>query len=170
MVTIYYTFSRYKDWKLSFAATDKGLCYVGFDETSMDELKKCCTKQFQHCTFVEDEYRLFPYFEQLKAYLDGDLTTFTIPLHYQGTDFQMKVWNALLSIPYGKTVSYSQIASTIEKPKAVRAVGTAIGQNTIPIVIPCHRVIGKNGSLVGYSGGLPIKEKLLSIEGAHQIA
>lgn len=167
MVTIYYTFSRYKDWKLSLAATDKGLCYVGFDETSMYGLKKCCTKQFQLCIFVEDEYRLFPSFEQLKAYLDGDLTTFTIPLHYQGTDFQMKVWNALLSIPYGKTVSYSQIASSIENPNAIRAVGTAIGKNPIPIVIPCHRVIAKDGSLGGYSGGLPVKKKLLEIEGVN---
>lgn len=148
MVTIYYTFFQYKDWDLLLAATNKGLCYIGFQERTIDDLLKVCKKQFNQCTFVEDENELIPYINQLKDYFDGVLTTFTIPIHFHGTDFQRKVWNTLLSIPYGKTVSYSEIASSIQNPKAIRAVGTAIGKNPIPIVIPCHRVIGKNGSLL----------------------
>jgi methylated-DNA-[protein]-cysteine S-methyltransferase len=93
------------------------------------------------------------------------LRRFDLPLDPQGTDFQKRVWQALLSIPYGETRSYSQIAATIGSPAAVRAVGAANGANPLPIVVPCHRVIGSNGKLVGYGGGLPLKIRLLEIEG-----
>ena len=85
----------------------------------------------------------------------------------QGTEFQRRVWNELLHIPYGETRSYSFVANTIGAPKAVRAVGAANGQNPIPIVVPCHRVIGAGGSLVGYGGGLPLKRFLLDLEAGH---
>ena len=84
----------------------------------------------------------------------------------QGTDFQLRVWRELESIPYGETRSYSQIAAAIGAPQAVRAVGAANGANPIPIVVPCHRVIGSGGKLVGYGGGLPLKKRLLALEGA----
>jgi len=101
---------------------------------------------------------------QLNKYFDGKLKQFTIPLNFTGTDFQIKVWNKLINIPYGQTKSYSEIAQLINNKKAVQAVGNANNKNPIPIIIPCHRVIGKNGKLVGYAGGLEIKQTLLAIE------
>jgi methylated-DNA-[protein]-cysteine S-methyltransferase len=103
---------------------------------------------------------------QLRAYFSGDLRAFDLPLDLQGTPFQLRVWRALLTIPYGATRSYSQIALAIGAPQAVRAVGAANGANPIAIVVPCHRVIGSGGSLTGYGGGLPLKRKLLELEGA----
>lgn len=102
--------------------------------------------------------------EQLKAYFAGDLTEFDLKLELAGTDFQRRVWAALLTIPYGKTRSYSQIARQIGAPSASRAVGLANGRNPISIIVPCHRVIGANGSLTGYSGGIDRKRALLDLE------
>jgi methylated-DNA-[protein]-cysteine S-methyltransferase len=102
--------------------------------------------------------------EQLRAYFGGELKVFELPLVPEGTDFQKSVWDALLAIPYGETRSYLQIAEFIGIPKSVRAVGAANGQNPIPIVIPCHRVIGSNGKLTGFGGGLPLKRLLLDLE------
>lgn len=101
---------------------------------------------------------------QLDEYFSGKRKEFDLPLRAQGTEFQQKVWNALLDIPYGETRYYGEIANTIGNPKAPRAVGLANNRNPISIFIPCHRVIGKNGKLVGYGGGLHIKELLLSLE------
>jgi len=105
--------------------------------------------------------------KQLKEYFLRQREEFDIPLKFQiGTDFQRKVWKALQSIPYSKLCSYSDIAQRINSPKAVRAVGAANGKNPIPIIIPCHRVIGKSGKLVGFSSGLDLKRRLLKLEGA----
>jgi len=101
---------------------------------------------------------------QLRAYFAGDLEAFDLPLAPEGTPFQRKVWDKLLTIPYGETISYGQLAMRVGNPNASRAVGLANGSNPIPIIIPCHRVIGSNGKLTGYGGGLPIKEKLLALE------
>lgn len=101
---------------------------------------------------------------QLDEYLSGKRKTFDIPYKLYGTDFQMKVWTALTKIPYGETRSYKEIAESIESPRACRAVGMANHYNPIMIVIPCHRVIGSSGSLVGYGGGIDLKEKFLKIE------
>ncbi len=101
---------------------------------------------------------------QLDEYFNGKRYNFNIPLNLEGTDFQKSVWKALEEIPYGETKSYSEIAEYIGNPKACRAVGLANNKNPISIIIPCHRVIGKNGKLVGYGGGLDIKEKLLKLE------
>jgi methylated-DNA-[protein]-cysteine S-methyltransferase len=102
--------------------------------------------------------------KQVGAYFSGRLKEFDLPLAPQGTPFQTSVWKALLKIPYGETVSYGTIAKRLGKPNAMRAVGLANGSNPIAIVIPCHRVIGSNGSLTGYGGGLPIKQALLALE------
>jgi methylated-DNA-[protein]-cysteine S-methyltransferase len=104
--------------------------------------------------------------KQLKAYFAGRLTEFDLPLSPHGTEFQLKVWETLRTIPYGETWSYGQLARRIRKPAASRAVGAANGQNPIPVIVPCHRVIGADGSLTGFGGGLPIKQKLLALEGA----
>jgi methylated-DNA-[protein]-cysteine S-methyltransferase len=105
--------------------------------------------------------------EQLRAYFAGELRDFELTLDMQGTGFQQRVWGELRNIPYGETRSYSFVANTIGAPKAVRAVGAANGRNPIPIVVPCHRVIGAGGSLVGYGGGLPLKQFLLDLEARH---
>jgi methylated-DNA-[protein]-cysteine S-methyltransferase len=102
---------------------------------------------------------------QLQAYFAGQLREFRLPLDMRGTDFQMRVWRQLQTIPYGETRSYLQIAAAIGSPKAVRAAGAANGANPIPIIVPCHRVIGASGKLVGYGGGLPLKKRLLELEG-----
>ncbi|MGA8151519.1 MAG: methylated-DNA--[protein]-cysteine S-methyltransferase [Terriglobales bacterium] len=101
---------------------------------------------------------------QLRSYFAGELEEFDLPLAPEGTAFQLKVWKRLCDIPYGETISYGELARRLENPNASRAVGLANGSNPIPIVIPCHRVIGSNGKLTGYGGGLPIKEKLLALE------
>ncbi|MQA91051.1 MAG: methylated-DNA--[protein]-cysteine S-methyltransferase [Gemmatimonas sp.] len=103
--------------------------------------------------------------EQLIAYFTGGLSEFTLPLATRGTPFQMRVWEGLRSIPYGQTISYGELAHRIGDPKAVRAVGSANGRNPLPIVLPCHRVIGADGSLTGYGGGLDRKRTLLELEG-----
>jgi len=101
---------------------------------------------------------------QLRAYFAGDLRVFDVPLEVVGTDFQKRVWSALRTIPFGETRSYSQVAGQIGSPRAVRAVGAANGRNPIPIIVPCHRVIGASGSLVGFGGGLEWKRFLLGLE------
>ena len=101
---------------------------------------------------------------EYQAYFAGELTEFSVPLAAEGTDFQQKIWRALTDIPYGKTCCYQDLADSIANPKAVRAVGMANGKNPISIIVPCHRVIGKNGTLTGYAGGIKIKAALLQLE------
>ena len=103
---------------------------------------------------------------QLDAYFAGERRTFDLPLAPRGTEFQCGVWHALATIPYGETISYAQLATRVGRPSAMRAVGAANGRNPLPIVLPCHRVIGKDGSLTGFGGGLPTKQFLLTLEGA----
>lgn len=102
--------------------------------------------------------------DQLREYLQGKRMAFDVPLAPEGTAFQKKVWEALIKIPYGETSSYGKLAKDIGKPGAARAVGLANNRNPIPVIIPCHRVIGADGSLVGYGGGLPMKDRLLALE------
>lgn len=101
---------------------------------------------------------------QLKAYLKNEIKTFDLPLDMQGTEFEKSVWNHLLTIPYGQTTYYAKIAESVSSIKAVRAVGRANGKNPVPIIVPCHRVIGKDRSLVGFALGIDVKLKLLNLE------
>jgi len=101
---------------------------------------------------------------QIDEYLAGARTQFSLPLALHGTEFQQEVWQALQTIPYGETRSYKDIAAAIGRPKALRAVGMANNRNPIAIIVPCHRVIGRDGSLTGYGGGLPLKQRLLELE------
>lgn len=103
---------------------------------------------------------------QLDAYFAGDLQEFELPLHLSGTEFQNSVWRQLSHISFGETWTYGQLAKAVGRPKASRAVGAANGNNPLPIILPCHRVIGANGTLTGFGGGLPAKEHLLRHEGA----
>lgn len=104
---------------------------------------------------------------QLDEYFQGKRTIFSLPFKLTGTPFQLAVWKELQNIPYGKTTSYKEIAQKINKPKAYRAVGMANNKNPLPIIIPCHRVIGSNGKLIGYAGGLKLKNYLLELEQSH---
>jgi methylated-DNA-[protein]-cysteine S-methyltransferase len=115
-------------------------------------------------SWQKDDGRFRETVRQLRAYFAGKLQKFDLPLAPEGTLFQLKVWKELCEIPYGETISYGELARRIGNPNASRAVGLANGANPIPIIIPCHRVIGSNGKLTGYGGGLPIKEKLLGLE------
>ncbi|NIK76781.1 methylated-DNA-[protein]-cysteine S-methyltransferase [Paenibacillus castaneae] len=164
--TIYWAAFEHGDCRIHIAATADGICFVGSENQSFNELVTWSNSRFPGSVLVQDDNRLLPYSIELLEYLQGTRKSFTIPFDYYGTPFQMDVWNALCSIPYGQTYCYSDIANQIQKPAAVRAVGTAIGANPLLIVVPCHRVIGKNGALTGYRGGIAMKKKLLQLEQA----
>jgi len=117
-----------------------------------------------HPEWQRSEQPLREVIRQLHAYFLGKLESFDVELAPEGTPFQQRVWKELLKIPYGETISYGELSRRIGNPNASRAVGLANGSNPIPIIIPCHRVIGSNGKLTGYGGGLPLKEKLLALE------
>jgi methylated-DNA-[protein]-cysteine S-methyltransferase len=144
--------------KLKLIASDQGLVAILWGKDKPNRVKLDTTVESKnHPILLEGNKQLHEYFAQKRK-------TFSINLDIQGTSFQQRVWKALLTIPYGKTRSYGELAKQIQHPKASRAVGAANGKNPLPIIIPCHRVIGANGKLVGFTGGLHIKEKLLSIE------
>ena len=120
-------------------------------------------------TIIEEDWNLdeecfADVLHQLKEYFAGRLQNFKVKMHLEGTDFQLRVWRELQQIPYGKTASYGEIAKRINNPKAYRAVGGANNKNPIPIIIPCHRIIGNDGSLTGFGGGLDVKKNLLNLE------
>ncbi len=141
---------------LLLAADEAGLCRVEFLHGRSIQRP---VPAWRH-----DETLLREPMHQLRAYFAGELQVFNLPLAPRGTFFQQTVWRRLREIPYGETISYGELARRIGNPKGSRAVGLANGANPIAIVIPCHRVIGSDGKLTGYGGGLPIKEKLLELE------
>ncbi len=143
---------------LLLAATARGLRCLHFHRGKLPEPAK-------NEVWIESPATLRPYREKLQAYFRGELRDFDFDLDLVGTDFQKKCWNALCSIPYGHTCSYAELAKKVGRPRAFRAVGQANHHNPIAIVVPCHRVIGANGTLTGYGGGLETKEKLLQLEG-----
>lgn len=115
--------------------------------------------------WIHDENRFSDALSQLDRYFNGSLTRFSLEYSLTGTPFQQRVWQALAKVPYGTTISYGELARRVGNAKAARAVGMANAKNPLPIVIPCHRVIGKNGTLTGFGGGLDVKQKLLALEG-----
>ena len=146
--------------RLLIAGDDNGLRHVSFAKTHFSSREIAPDESWEL-----SERRLKEPRCQLKAYFAGKLKAFDLPLAAEGTDFQKRVWDALCRILYGSTASYGEIAQAIGNPAASRAVGLANGQNPIAIIVPCHRVIGKNGKLVGYGGGLEHKQTLLKLEG-----
>lgn len=141
---------------LVLAGDDRGLRFLSFGASK----RAVCAKP----DWTEDSAPFKEATLQLQAYFRGELKEFDLPLSLDGTTFQVNVWKKLCTIPYGTTISYGELAQRIGNPKAMRAVGLANGSNPIAIIVPCHRVIGSNGKLTGYGGGLPIKEKLLALE------
>jgi len=136
------------------------------DGVSLVELHLPASAPFDKITeqYTRDDEVLSPVAEEIAAYFSGDLTMFTVPLAPSGTVFQLSVWDALCDIAYGTTATYGEIATAVGRPKAPRAVGMANHVNPIALIIPCHRVIGANGALTGYGGGLDLKATLLSLE------
>jgi methylated-DNA-[protein]-cysteine S-methyltransferase len=143
---------------LTIAATDAGLHAIEFPSNRQPQTRE---------GWREGDHPLLDLAQaQLEEYFAGERQAFELPLAPQGTPFQREVWFALATIPYGETASYAQLAARVERPAAMRAVGAANGRNPLPIVLPCHRVIGADGSLTGFGGGLPTKRFLLELEGA----
>lgn len=127
-------------------------------------------KKMSHASHWREDATVFhPVKQQMDAYFAGDLTTFDIPLTLQGTDFQNLIWKNLATIPYGETATYGEMAKRAGRPKASRAVGAANGANPLPIILPCHRVIGSTGALTGFGGGMDAKKFLLRLEGASAV-
>lgn len=145
---------------LKLVASDAGLAAILWENDRADRVRLgAMAADDAHPVLVETR-------RQLTDYFAGKLTAFTVPLDFRGTDFQKSVWAALLTIPFGETRSYAQIAEQVGRPTAFRAVGAANGKNPISIIAPCHRVIGTNGSLTGFAGGLAGKDYLLRLERA----
>jgi methylated-DNA-[protein]-cysteine S-methyltransferase len=156
MNTVFYTTLESPVGPLLLAGDSQGLRLVSFESSKHAEPPQAGWKQ--------DKAPFAEVIRQLRAYFRGERKEFDLPLALEGTEFQLRVWNRLRTIPYGETISYAQLAERIGNPKAVRAVGLANGSNPIPIIIPCHRVIGSDGSLTGFGGGLPTKKMLLELE------
>lgn len=163
---IYWSQLNFLEWQLIVAKTEKGLCFIGSNQGTAKELEKWMRKRYFDFKLIQDDDKLAASIEALTNYLKGKQRDFKIELDIIGTDFQKDVWESLKAIPYGETRNYSMIADSIKRPKAVRAVGTAIGANPLLIIVPCHRVLGKNKRLTGYRGGLAMKERLIALESA----
>ncbi|NIF20788.1 methylated-DNA--[protein]-cysteine S-methyltransferase [Candidatus Pantoea multigeneris] len=144
--------------ELTLVASDRGVVAILWEDDSPSRVKLSATQHDDHHPILCETER------QLCAYFAGELQHFTLPMDARGTEFQQKVWHALTTIPFGETRSYGQIATQIGHPKAVRAVGAANGRNPLSIIAPCHRVIGSNGKLTGFAGGLAVKAFLLALE------
>lgn len=146
-------------------ATDKGVCLLEFSDRKGLETELKQLAKYHNANIVQGQNKYFKQLkEELDAYFDGRLKEFKVPLDISGTDFQKQVWQALVEIPYGTTSSYLRQAEVLGKPSSVRAVANANGMNKIAIIIPCHRVVGSDGSLTGYAGGLWRKRKLIDLE------
>ena len=145
------------------ATTDQGVCSVAFGEDEA-ALERSLRGQFVQAVIVRDDAGLKNHAQAMKGYLDGQRMSFDLPLYIRATAFQERVWRLLTSIPYGETRSYSQIAELLGQPTAARAVATACASNAVAVLIPCHRVVGRNGNLSGYRWGVERKRKLLETE------
>lgn len=156
---LYASMICWEGWQFVAVSSRKGVCYIDLCGTPLAELSREL-----HSTVVPDDYHNLSILQELREYLAGQRRSFRSPFYTQGTPFQRSVWGAVLEIPYGETCSYCDIAAAIGRPLAARAVGGAVSANPLPIIIPCHRVIGKNGKLVGFGGGLALKERLLALE------
>lgn len=152
--SLYFQYVETALGNFSLFADDKALCGLHFGPMDPPEQSRGANDVTAHAA------------RELREYAAGERRDFTVPLSIQGTPFQRSVWKALQTIPYGETRSYKDIAAQLGNPAAVRAVGHANNRNPLPLLIPCHRVIGSDGNLVGYAGGLPLKESLLALEAA----
>ena len=149
----------WEGWVFHVVSSPVGLRWVDLHRTPLERLE-----QQLKARLVSDDSQNQAALEQIHAYFRGALHAISVPLDVRGTAFQRAVWESIAAVPYGQTVAYGEIAAQLGQPRATRAVGQATGANPVPIVIPCHRVIGASGALIGYGGGLPLKERLLGLE------
>ena len=155
----YYSFNSHIG-KLTVYFIEEGVIGLSFAEEG-DNLKYM--KRY-YGTPVEVDKNDYNYHDEIIKYLEGSLKEFTIPFLFKGTPFQEKVWKELINIPYGETRTYKEMAEIVGCPKGSRAVGGALNKNPVAIIVPCHRVVGTNGKLVGFAGGIDLKERLLNLE------
>lgn len=160
---INYTIADCDLGKLLIARTEKGVCAVTFGDDEKT-LKENLLNEYKSAEIIENNSNLKDYLEAILANLEGTNKTLDLPLDFQATAFQMRVWDILRKIPYGETVSYQQVAETLGNKNAVRAVATACASNRVALVIPCHRVVGKSGNLSGYRWGVERKKQILENE------
>ena len=151
---------------ISAASSSRGLGYLGFGDPAPALAAAWARRWLPEACLVYNQPAPPELAAQIAAYFAGDLREWSLPLDLRGTPFQLLAWQALRQIPYGQVRAYSEHAAAIGRPSAVRAVGAANGANPISVIVPCHRLIGKNGSLIKYGGGLDIKRRLLELEGA----
>lgn len=162
--TIYHTTLITPIGQLLVTSSDRGLVRVILpNENRLDPISDR-QKHFPNAILLESKERNREVINQLLEYFNGTRKVFSLPIDLRGTDFQKSVWEAVRKVPYGQTRSYGDIAKAIGNPRASRAVGAANGANPISIVIPCHRIIGSDGSMTGFGGGIPLKQKLLDLE------
>ncbi len=156
---LYASTVSWEGWVFHVLSSSQGVRWISLRPTSLEALEAKLKARI-----VPDDQQNEQALEEIHAYLRGDLRRFTVPVDLRGTEFQCDVWDAITKIPYGQTTTYHEIGETIKHPKATRAVGQATGANPVPIIIPCHRVVGSSGDLIGFGGGLPLKERLLGLE------
>ena len=148
------------------ASTDKGVCKISLPRQSKRDFLRWLRDNFDDMEVVDSKSRNREVIDQLTRYFNGRLARFTLPVDLRGTPFQLRVWKELTKISYGSTISYRQLARRLGTSRGFQAIGRANASNPVPIVVPCHRVVGANGALVGYSSGIKTKEFLLRLEGA----
>ncbi|MBI4535061.1 MAG: methylated-DNA--[protein]-cysteine S-methyltransferase [Ignavibacteriae bacterium] len=151
------------------ASTEKGVCKISVPKQSRKDFFGWLNENFDDNEVVDNKSRNKDIIDQLNRYFNGKLAKFTCPIDFMGTPFQVRVWRELTKIPYGSTISYKQLAKRLGTSRGFQTVGRANASNPLPIIVPCHRVIGTDGSLVGYSSGIKTKEFLLKLEGALMI-
>ena len=156
---LYASAIHWEGWTFHILSSPLGLRLVDLDGTPFSALADRLRARV-----VPDDEPNAKVMSQLREYLRGDRQTFTLPLDVRGTPFQISVWDAVRGVPYGTLRTYGDLARRIGRPSATRAVGQAVGANPLALVVPCHRIVGASGGLVGYRGGLPLKERLLALE------
>jgi methylated-DNA-[protein]-cysteine S-methyltransferase len=152
--------------RLYVASTERGVCKISVPKENRKDFIDWLKEHFDAEQVTDNRARNRDVIDQLTRYFNGKLAKFTCPIDLVGTPFQIRVWKELMKIPYGSTITYKHLARRVSAPHATQAVGRANGANPLPIIIPCHRVLGSNGALVGYSCGVKTKEFLLRLEGA----
>jgi O-6-methylguanine DNA methyltransferase len=156
---LYASTVSWEGWVFRVLSSTAGVRWLDLHPATFEALE-----QRLGARIVPDDQQNERALSEIHAYLRGELRSFTVPVDLRGTEFQCAVWEAIARIPFGQTTSYGELARSINRQRATRAVGQATGANPVPIIIPCHRVIGSSGGLTGFGGGLPLKERLLGLE------
>lgn len=152
--------------ELHVATSKLGVCRVALPNERRGEFLSWLDRHAEGGALIEDHKAHEELGGQLRKYFNRDLTRFTVPIDLIGTEFQVQVWKELVSIPYGTTITYGELAKRVGRPQGAQSVGGANGANPVPIIVPCHRVVGSDESMTGYGGGIAMKEFLLRLEGA----